>query len=617
MCKILLSPKQQQIVDFRDGALLVTASAGSGKTRVLTERICKLAQQTRRGILAITFTNKASEEIKERLQEQDYSLLEQVNVTTFHGFCMQVLESHAGAMNWSSMPQIFRDEDIRQVVVSAICESALLRERYLAKDNKGRNQLVTDSINAISRIKREMLLPEELDDAIVDKDVLEIYRLYCEYMDNLHAIDFDDLLLKTFQLFLANPKIASLYRAEYAYICVDEAQDMNKAQYLLLKALTGKEHHNVMLVGDVKQSIYAFNGSSSSFMMKNFVNDYAPVTTMQLLENYRSARMINDLAGRIMPEVPPEEYVKLEGVCSETVFDTPCDEAVHVVEKIKELTTSGKAKDIDGNIAYSDISILARNKFVLSKFEKELKEAGIPYYYKNTSGQINFTSTSAAIFNLALMVKLNEMDDLHFSKLRQVMQISDAECVIELRDTTPNPLYKLILDKVINLKQDGSNLYGSILSIIEYIKSNPTETELDEQELLVAYDEFLEIRQHWIAYSSSVNVTSLGAFRNAMALGQTIKAITPNAVALATVHTMKGQQSVIVFLVGMDDGTFPDYRAVKAGENSSDMQQEKNNLYVAVTRAQRHLYISYPKRRLMPWGDWSTRKRSSLLPKII
>ena len=169
---------------------------------------------------------------------------------------------------------------------------------------------------------------------------------------------------------------------------------------------------------------------------------------------------------------------------------------------------------------------------------------------------------------------------------------------------------------VLSLKQDGANFISVVNHLLEYIKKQSKSKQLDDQELMMAYDDFLEIRQHWKKYVSTVNTPSLGAFRNAMALGQTASVSPEDAISLATVHTMKGQQAVVVFLVGMDDGTFPDYRAVKAGTSSSEMQQERNNLYVAVTRAQRHLYISYPKKRKMPWGDWSIRKRSSLLPKM-
>ena len=617
MCKIVLSPKQQEIANYINGPLLVTASAGSGKTRVLTERIANLTRHTRRRILAITFTNKACEEIKNRLQQKDYEMLEQVLVSTFHGFCTQVLESHVSAMNWRTMPQIFRDEDIRQVVASAICDSLNLREKYLSLDNKGRNQMVSSSIEVISQIKREVILEDELEERVANSDHIEIYRHYCDYMDSLHAIDFDDLLLDAYKLFLYNPKIASLYRREFEYICVDEAQDMNKAQYQLLRILTGNEHRNIMLVGDAKQSIYAFNGSSSRFMQKDFVRDYSPVKVMNLQENYRSAKSILNYAGLIMHDAPVEEFVKLQGVCQELTYENPCMEAQGVVESINTMLRAEHIKDVEGRLTYADFSVLARNKFVLSKIEEELKKASIPYHYKNTNGNPEFTSTSANIFNLAMMIRLNEMDNLHFSQLKKLMDRTEAESIEDLAKTTDKDFYKLLLDSVNALKPDGSNFRPTLKKIASYIKEQSQNMQLDPQEWLVAYDDFKEINNHWTKYASSVTVPNLAAFRNAMTLGQTTTIKQEDSVSLATVHTMKGQQSTVVFLVGMDEGTFPDYRAVKLGTKSTEMQQERNNLYVAVTRAQRHLYISYPQKRLMPWGDWSERKRSSLLPKCI
>lgn len=617
MCKIVLSPKQQEIANYIHGPLLVTASAGSGKTRVLTERIANLTKHTRRRILAITFTNKACEEIKNRLQQKNYDILEQVLVSTFHGFCTQVLESHIAAMNWRTMPQIFRDEDIRQVVASAICDSLSLREKYLSSDNKGRNQMVSSSIEVISQIKREVILEDELEERVANRDNIEVYRHYCDYMDSLHAIDFDDLLLDAYKLFLYNPKIASLYRREFEYICVDEAQDMNKAQYQLLRILTGNEHRNIMLVGDAKQSIYAFNGSSSRFMQEEFVRDYFPVEVMNLKENYRSAKSILNYAGLIMHDAPVEEFVKLQGVCQELTYETPCMEAQGVVDSINTMLRAEHIKDVEGRLTYADFSVLARNKFVLSKIEEELRKAGIPYHYKNTNGNPDFTSTSANIFNLAMMIRLNEMDNLHFSQLKKLMGITEAESIDDIVKATDKDFYKLVLDSVNALKPDGSNFRPSLKKIASYIKEQSQNTQLDPQEWLVAYDDFKEINNHWTKYASSVTVPNLSAFRNAMTLGQTTTIKQEDSVSLATVHTMKGQQSMIVFLVGMDEGTFPDYRAVKLGVKSTEMQQERNNLYVAVTRAQRHLYISYPKKRLMPWGDWSERKRSSILPKSI
>lgn len=611
---MLLSEKQSEIVNFSEGPLLVTAGAGSGKTRVLTERICILAEKTRRRILAITFTNKACEEIKSRVETKDYDLLEKVFISTFHGFCMQVLESHVNAMGWQSMPQLFTDEDVRQVITSAICEEPSLADIYINQDLKAKTRMIYNARDIISQIKREVILDDELETRINDITTIKIYRAYCDYMNNLHAIDYDDLLLDAYRLFLFNSKIASDYRREFEYICVDEAQDMNKAQYQLLRILTGDSYRNIMLVGDAKQSIYAFNGSSSCYMMDDFVRDYAPVTKIELFENYRSAKAILDIAGKIMPDAPVEEYVKLEGVCEEIEYDDPKSEADGVIKKIKELIANKSVKDIEGHLNYSDISVLARNKYVLSVVENALKEESIPYYYKNTSGNIEFTSSSANVFILALMVKLNERDTLHLGQLNNLLNLK-CSTLTELFEAVDKDIFSLIIQNVIDMDMECNNFRKSIRTIIDFIKLQSSDVQMDQQEWIVAYEEFTEINKQWLRYARSVSNPNLAAFRNAMTLGQTSVPKTEESVALATVHTMKGQQSTVIFLIGMDDGTFPDYRAKKMGDKSLEMQQERNNLYVAVTRAKRHLYISYPQKRQMPWGDFSRRCRSSLLPK--
>ena len=159
-------------------------------------------------------------------------------------------------------------------------------------------------------------------------------------------------------------------------------------------------------------------------------------------------------------------------------------------------------------------------------------------------------------------------------------------------------------------------MYQTINTVLNILKaSNASAFNSTEDEALAAFDEFELLKHHWSFYAKSVTNYSLSAFRNAVSLGQTaVFSLDGEGITLSTIHTMKGQQAVVVFLVGMDEGTFPDYRAVKKGSNSIEMQQEKNNLYVAITRAQRHLYICYPQKRMMPWGDWSSRKKSSLLP---
>lgn len=614
MCKIRLSSKQQEIATLKDGAILVRASAGSGKTRVLVERIKMLAGITKRKVLAITFTNKACEEIRTRLAEVDENLLEHVFVATFHGLCESIIESHIAATRFVTMPQIFTDDDRKKILEETITETPSLNQWYRGLSEKERRETLYRALDNISLIKRSVISDNELYKFIKDEQMRNLYLSYREHMDSLNAIDFDDLLLNAYLLLINNPRIADLYRRSFTYICVDEAQDLNKAQYMVLCAITGGEHKNVMLVGDTKQSIYAFNGSSSKYMDEWFVRDYNP-TVYNLNENYRSAKAILAYAQKVVRDDSLDVTLPYTGICKEYAYNTPCEEAQGVIEKIKSLVGT-EVEGYDGKLSYSDIAVLARNKFLFGKIEEQLKSSDLPYHYKTTGIGQEFTSTAAKAFDLAMVVRTNPYDRLHLNMLQSMVGVSHCKSLEQVVENIKDAFLKEVVRQASLLKDDCSNMYQTIKAVLNVLKTSNASEFKSTDEALAAFDEFELLKHHWSSYAKSVTNYSLSAFRNAMSLGQTaVTSSDGEGITLSTVHTMKGQQAVVVFLIGMDEGTFPDYRAIKKGSNSIEMQQEKNNLYVAITRAQRHLYICYPEKRRMPWGDWSSREKSSLLPK--
>lgn len=614
MCKIKLSPKQQEIASLKDGAILVRASAGSGKTRVLVERIKMLAGITKRKVLAITFTNKACEEIRTRLAEVDENLLEHVFVATFHGLCESIIENHIASTRFAVMPQIFADDDRKKILEETITETPSLSLWYRELSDEKRRVILYQTLDNISLIKRSVILDDELVQVIKDEQMRNLYLSYREQMDSLNAIDFDDLLLNAYLLLIHNPKIADLYRRDFTYICVDEAQDLNKAQYMVLRAITGSEHKNVMLVGDTKQSIYAFNGSCSKYMDQWFMKDYNP-REYDLNENYRSAKAILAYAQKVVHDDSLNVTLPYTGICKEFVYDTPCVEAHEVAKRIISLEGSD-IEGFDGCLRYSDIAVLARNKFVLGKIEEQLKQSNLPYHYKTTGAGLEFTSTAAKAFDLAMVVRTNPNDRLHLNMLQSILEVDHCDSLEQVVENIDSSFLKNVVRQASLLREDCSNLYQTVNTILDTLRTSTASVlNSTEDEVLAAFDEFELLKRHWYSYAKNVTNYSLSAFRNAVSLGQTAVASSDGeGITLSTVHTMKGQQAVVVFLVGMDDGTFPDYRAVKEGSKSVEMQQERNNLYVAITRAQRHLYISYPQKRKMPWGDWSSRKKSSLLP---
>ncbi|MDE6578295.1 MAG: ATP-dependent helicase [Muribaculaceae bacterium] len=614
MSKVNLSKKQNEVVVFDKGPLLVKAAAGSGKTRVLTERICSLAQKTKRKILAITFTNQASEEIRSRLSEIDEDLLNKVFVGTFHSFCAMVLENHGASIGLVEMPQVFSDmQDRLRILENAIYNTPSLKTKFVMMDNKEKQTLKIKALDAISWIKRDAVLDDQLEEYLGNdgEDLMSLYFAYRDILGSQNAIDFDDLLWYSYNLFITNHNIASLYSRSYEYICVDEAQDLNRVQYFVLRSMTFGRNNNIMLVGDPNQSIYGFNGSSADLMQKDFVKDYSP-TIIILSDNYRSTKSILQFANKIIPGSASLDNIVLNGICEETQYNTVEQEAQSVVKKISNLISLRNCDEIEDVISYTNFAILARNKYVLQAVENVLSSHDIPYYYKTTSSGIEFNSQSGKAFFLGILVKANPKDSFHFSQLKDLLELkSCAQGFNELMHEFPaNSIQHAILDCLILLKDNGDNFKICLDHIIKRIEAQDFEDS--EEELNNAYEDFTELREHWHRYSKSSSERSLSSFRNAVALGQTSIRRQEEGIALSTVHTMKGQEKDIVFLIGMDDQTFPDYRAIQKG--GFEMLQEKNNLYVAVTRARRYLFISYPLERVMPWGAVKSRLRSRLLP---
>lgn len=605
--EIELSSKQRKIVFSDNTALLVKASAGSGKTRVLTERIRYLLKQTNKKVLALTFTNKAGAEIKERLSDID-NIESRVFVGTFHGFCQSVLENHGALIGLSVMPHIFEDEaDRLELVDQAISMTPSYESGYKGQSVKDQRAFRYRVLDYVSKVKRELIDDgEELGKHTDDENIILLYQNYQDILHNQNAIDFDDLLLKVHSLLVRSPKIAGIYRRSFYAICIDEAQDLNNSQYQVLLALTGTEYKSVMMVGDTNQSIYHFNGSSPSYMTENFVQDYSAIVE-ELYENYRSSHSVLTAANKLIPNTKDTEGVIKQGICEINNYCNEDVEAKSVVAKIKELVNTKSHPDIEGQICFEKIAILARNKYVFSQVERELNIERIPFYYKMTPGALRFESEVMKIFDLALRVKLNPLDRLHKTRLidRCGLSISVDSSLEQISQQIEIPEYKDLIVLILNISEDGSNLKRLLVSYLDVLVIS------DENEKTMIFNDINELLKHWLNYAKTNNTKSLHQFKNAMALGQTHSLTEHTGVTLSTVHTMKGQEFDIVFVIGLDDETFPDYRAVRSG--GIDLTQEKNNLYVAFTRAKRFLYLSYPLQRTMPWGGLKNRKYSRFL----
>ncbi len=600
MTTVNLSNQQQKIVNLDEGAYLITASAGSGKTRVLTERIKRLSEKADNKILAITFTNKATDEIKERIGNSE-QIQKQVFVGTFHSFCQSILEVRFKKLGYEKMPHIFEnDADRIELIKRAINSVPYFKNIYDDLEPKKKSSYTYKALQFISTVKRELIPPEILIEKSTDKELEYLYDEYQELLKSNNAIDFDDVIRLIYELLINNQAIANLYQKSYNYICIDECQDLNKIQYYLLKALCGEQIKNVMLMGDPNQSIYGFNGASSKFMEENFIKDFQ-AKKVTLVENYRCAKSIIKASNILMGlEVETNEYV-IEGEFNIQPCSDEDSEAQFVTNKIKELIRLQYHKDIEGKINYNNISVLARNKFVFKNIEKCFEDNKIPYYLKSGNKPIQFTSSEMRIFELFFRVTLNPLDNLHQKKLEKLLSVDDifdSGKLISSKFPVSNDI-RIIVEKL-----NIDNFLIQLKTLEEKFKL----IENDDNKNL-ALNELQDLKKLFTSYKKQKLKPTLNGFKSSMALGMLNSQKDEQGVCLSTVHTMKGQESEIVFLIGMDEGTFPDYRT----ESENDLKQEKNNAYVAFTRAKRLLYVSYPKKRLMPWGKTKTRTISCFL----
>jgi DNA helicase-2/ATP-dependent DNA helicase PcrA len=285
------------------------------------------------------------------------------------------------------------------------------------------------------------------------------------------------------------------------------------------------------------------------------------------------------------------------------------DEAQFVLKKVNELLKLKTHKDIEGEISLDKISILGRNKFVFNQIDELLSSQNIPFYYKSGNAGIKFSSISMKIFDLYFRVKINPLDKLHQKRLEDILKLNDVNDIEALKSSAfpISSNIKTILDGT-----SMDNIHVKVGELREMFENS----SLEDDEKKMTIDELNDFLSQLTQYKKQNIKPSLEGFKSALALGLTNNSgCNEIGICLSTVHTMKGQESEIVFLIGMDDGTFPDYRAVN--KEGDELLQEKNNTYVAFTRAKRFLFVSYPKQRLMPWGDYKPRTVSRFLKPLI
>lgn len=625
-----LSKTQIAIVKSPIGPpMQVLASAGSGKTRVLTERIRYILESTKKdGVIALTFTNKAAEEMLVRLDDVK-EIGERCWISTIHSVAQRILEQYGHTIGLPSELHIYeREQDLKQIFLQSLRDAGTDLDVFFGADDgeesKRRNQVISRYMEQIAFVKRNLLTEDEISEKYeADESFGNIFQSYQSTLLAGGGVDFDDILVYAHRILLEQPWCAKVYRAKYKHICVDEAQDLNRAQYEFVKVLCGESIKSLMLVGDPNQMIYGFNGSSHDYLCKYFVSDFSP-TKFSLKENYRSSKAVVRIANKLRPGSQVESEFALDGLSEiNGDLENETQEAEWVCNKISELLELRTHEEIEGEISLAKMVVIARNKFVFQTLESILKANKILYSLKKSERMVEPASVLGKVIDLAIRVRLNTKDWVDGKKLCAALKIKapanwgseslfkDLAKAARSSKVHYASLQANALEAISRLQLDSPNI-PNLCSVFEKAIKELSKASGEDGEIERSLQELQDFRDCWTIFKKKGLGESLSAFRNAMALGQLAEEYNPNGLTLSTVHTMKGLEKDIVFVVGMCEGVFPDYRA----KSKSEIEEERNSAFVAVTRSRRWLYLTYPRARMMPWGDIKFQAQSRFIREM-
>ncbi len=597
-----LNDRQKEAVLYNEGPLLIIAGAGAGKTKTLTTKIAYLIEEGFAypyNVLAITFTNKAAKEMKDRLYGLIGDLAKKVQVSTFHSFGLKLLRENYEKLGYEANFVIMDSDDSLTVVKKIV--------KDLGYDPKIYNPRAIR--NKISSCKNEMMTPEMYERYAVsdyEKVMHKVYEKYEEKLKKNNSVDFDDLLLLPIKLFKENPSVLQKYQELYQYILIDEYQDTNEAQYILSKLISAKSR-KITCVGDDSQSIYSFRGANYKNIL-NFEKDYKDAKTILLEENYRSTSTILDAANQVIKNNTQRKDKNLwtsrgkgEKIKYYRAYNER-DEAQYVIRKIKEL----RNKDVE----YKDIAVLYRTNAQSRVLEEEMLKENMPY---RVIGSFYFYSRK-------------EIKDL-IAYLRLIHNSKDNVSLLRVINTPKRGIgLKTIENLTMKADEIGTSIYEAISSgkelefkkTIEQLKSLSEELTLTElidkvldasgmrQELesektlesevrLENLEEFKSITK---SFEEREGLVSLEDFLLEISLISDVEEYKddPNRVSLMTVHSVKGLEFNHVFVVGMEEGIFPHMNSLM---ETSELEEERRLCYVAITRAKDDLHLINARRRTL------------------
>ena len=597
-----LNEKQKEAVLYNDGPLLIIAGAGAGKTKTLTTKIAYLIEEKKvspYSILAITFTNKAAKEMKDRLFLTLGSEVKKLTVSTFHSFGLKLLRENYERLGYDRNFVIMDSDDSLTVVKKIIKDMGYDPKIYNPKAIR----------NKISSCKNERISPEEYDKFAVsdyERVIQEVYKKYEDKLYKNNSVDFDDLLLLPIRLFKKYPEVLERYQDLYKYILIDEYQDTNEAQYILTKLLSEK-YRNITCVGDDSQSIYSFRGANYKNIL-HFEKDYRDAKVILLEQNYRSTSTILDAANSVIKNNKQKKDKNLwtaRGVGEKIQYYRAYnekDETGFVVHKINELINKG--------IDYKDIAVLYRTNAQSRVLEEEMLKENLPY---RIIGSINFYSRKEIKDLLAYLRLIHNSRD-NVSLLRVIntpkrgIGLKTIENLTEKADQEETSIYEAISsgkelefkNLIERLKEVSQNitlteLIDKVLDASGLKQELESEGTLEAEVRLENLEEFKSITKN---FEEQEGLVSLEEFLLETSLVSDVEEYRndPNRISLMTVHSVKGLEFKEVFVVGLEEGIFPHMNSLM---ESSDVEEERRLMYVAITRAKDHLYLVNARRRTL------------------
>lgn len=597
-----LNDEQIEAVKHNEGPCLVLAGAGSGKTKVLTNRIAYLIENGVRdyNILAITFTNKAAKEMRDRV----YNLVGDVAsfIGTFHSLGLRIIRENCGYLNLPSNFSIIDSDDVLTVIKKILKDMNLDTKQYSPSYIR----------NRISFIKNQMLSEMELDkffNTPIDKIVVDVYYKYNERLIASAAVDFDDLLLMPVRLFEHNKEILEHYQERYKYILIDEYQDTNPVQYKLSKLLASK-YKNIFVVGDMNQSIYAFRQADYHNIV-NFEKDYANAKTIKLEHNYRSTNNILNAANDVISHNKERKDLRLysdKGDGPKITYLRSYDEKHEislVIDEINKLYLDGYEP--------KDVAILYRTNAQSRAIEEVFASKGIPYKIYGSYYFYNRKEIKDLISYLKLIY--NDKDEISLRRIINVPKrgIGDSAIKdIELRanlnqcsmyDALESKKELEFKDIIESIKKTSENL--SLTELIdEVLDKSGMRKELEDSHLIedeTRLENLMEFKSITASYEERTGSVNLGDFLEEISLvsDQANHMEDGNVVTLMTLHSAKGLEFPVVFMVGMEEGIFPHNMSIM----EDNIEEERRLCYVGITRAKEKLYLTNAKRRMLYGKD--------------